>query len=184
MKLAGEIQRLVLACWSTLPMRKRNDNATRPCVFFFFPVLISNAINERFWGMIFSYAKVNNNPHITKFQPHLFLHIWGYFMVFVENRKSKRNTPNTWYYIVLQLFIVILSYLWITSYNIIKYQIEISQKYWKLLLSDKTFLSRAGKIRAGTYCRSRPFLVTLLLLRNKQPWAKVIILADSRSIVR
>ena len=54
----------------------------------------------------------------------------------------------------------------------------------KLLLSDKTFLSRAEKIRAGTYCRSQPFLVTLLLLRNKQPWAKVIILADSRSIVR
>ena len=56
--------------------------------------------------------------------------------------------------------------------------------YSKLLLSDKTFLSRAEKIRAGTYCRSQPFLVTLLLLRNKQPWAKVIILADSRSIVR
>ena len=53
-----------------------------------------------------------------------------------------------------------------------------------LLLSDKTFLSRAEKIRAGTYCRSQPFLVTLLLPRNKQPWAKVIILADSRSIVR
>ena len=43
-------------------------------------------------GMIFSYAKVNNNPHITKFQPHLFLHIWGYFMIFVENYKSKQNT--------------------------------------------------------------------------------------------
>ena len=53
-----------------------------------------------------------------------------------------------------------------------------------LLLSDKTFLSRAEKIRAGTYCRSQPFLVTLLLPQNKQPWAKVIILADSRSIVR
>ena len=54
----------------------------------------------------------------------------------------------------------------------------------KLLLSDITFLSRADRIRAGTYSRSQPFLVTLLLPRNKQPWAKVIILADSRSIVR
>ena len=49
----------------------------------------------------------------------------------------------------------------------IKYQIEISQKYWELLLSDKTFLSRAEKIRAGTYCRSQPFLVTLLLPQTK-----------------
>ena len=49
-----------------------------------------------------------------------------------------------------------------------------------LQLSDKTILSRAGKIRAGTYCRSQPCLVTLLLPQTNQPWAKVIILADSR----
>ena len=35
-----------------------------------------------------------------------------------------------------------------------------------LLLSDKTFLSRAEKIRAGTYCRSQPFLVTFAFTTN------------------
>ena len=65
-----------------------------------------------------------------------------------------------------------------------EFTVDLGDTYKILLLSDKTFLSRAYKIRAGTYCRSQPFLVTLLLPRNKQPWAKVIILADSRSIVR
>ena len=40
------------------------------------------------------------------------------------------------------------------------------------MLSDKTILSRAGKIRADTYCRSQPFLVTLLLPQTKTTMGK------------
>ena len=41
-----------------------------------------------------------------------------------------------------------------------------------LLLSDKTFLSRAYKIRAGIYWRSQPFWVTLLLPQTKTTMGK------------
>ena len=44
------------------------------------------------------------------------------------------------------------------------------------MLSDKTFLSRAGKIRAEESALFGYFAFT-----TKQTWAKVIILADSRS---
>ncbi len=46
-----------------------------------------------------------------------------------------------------------------------------------LLLSDKTFLSRAEKIRAGTYCRSQPFFA--FVTKQTTMGKKLIIFADS-----
>ena len=65
--IAGEIQRFVFDCWSTLPIRKRKEMDTRPCEFFFLLVLISNAIFReylrRFLLLMQSYDIIPISPN-------------------------------------------------------------------------------------------------------------------------